>query len=124
MTSLASLIETSGVSWRPGATPAVRWLSIDGSSMRIELAAIEEGTHMRFLFVFGDAPVDTSADLLVYYLQLNSDMSLFRLFLRPDNRICLTGRYAIDALDPAGFRWLAEEFAQYCDYYYPDLVVE
>jgi hypothetical protein len=124
MMSLAELVAQSGIAHREAAGGGMFWLSIDASAMRIEFAAFEDGDRVRLLFRFGEQPVDTSADLLTYYLQLNSDMSLFRLYLAENNRLYLSGSYTRAGLEIAEFEWLVREFAQYCDYLYPNLVVE
>ena len=62
-------------------------------------------------------------ELLAYYLQLNSDMSLAGLYLAEDARLYLAGAYPLEGLDAAGFEWLVTTFGESCDYLYPDLVV-
>lgn len=124
MKTLTELVQEASFAHRAAAGGQMFWLTFEGASFTIEFAAFEEQGMLRLLFRFGDEPVDTTADLLTYYLQLNSDMSLGGLYLAEDDRLYLAAAFPLEGLDAAGFEWLVATFGESCDYLYPDLVVD
>jgi hypothetical protein len=115
---LEAWLNEYGVSWERGKNPGVWWVSL-GSDKRIFRCAVELNPEwVSLLFRFSDTPLPPLANLALYLLDLNDQLSIFKFFCDEWDRIYIGMHWPVEFLTLETLGYLVHEMGSNVDFFY------
>jgi hypothetical protein len=118
--TLQRWFDEDGLSWRSVA--ANRWrITVNTDTRAYDVEVIFFGDTIQFGYRYGRLQARTDIEALVYYLDLNDRLSIYKIGIGPDNGLYLSAHWPVAHLQPEMVHTLIDELVATTEFLYDSL---